>query len=450
MPSKTRLTFAQTVRSNPRLRMDLTIPREQKPARDSVGESASNPVRMGLFYVTLLVAVGVLIARLLILQVVQDATYVEQAFENRVSRISEPAPRGIIYDRRGVPLVINVPAYNVVITPASLPDNEAQVEAMYRRLSDLLDMPVTVPGSTPQQPCTPGRGIRDLVEEGEGFKPYTPVKIKCDIDKGTALIIREELATMPGVDVVVEPFREYPTRSLTASIVGYMAPIPDPNESEYFKSIYDYYVGLGLEPDRDRIGVSGIEASMQDILAGQNSSMLVERDVAGQVLRVLEVERPTIAGQNVQLTVDARLQAAAEAALTHRIDYINTFLGKTISASGVVIAMNPQTGEILAMVTWPTFDNNRFARVIDYPYYQQLADDPLHPLVNHAVSGLYPPGSVFKMVTATGVLEEGVIDPKRQLDDPGKITIKISYAAADPDARTQDFVCWLRSGHGLV
>jgi penicillin-binding protein 2 len=353
-----------------------------------------------------------------------------------------------------VALALNQPAFNIIVIPANLPDSQARVEAIYERLAQLLNMPVTVPGSTPVAPCLPGRGVRDLVEEEAGFRPYDPVKIKCDVPKDVALIIREELPQMPGVDVQVEAVRDYPTGEHTADIIGYMAPIPSQTDAPL---TYDYYTGRGFLPGRDRIGVAGIEASMQDILAGQNGSELVEKDVGGQVLRVLGIETPTVPGLNVQLTIDSRLQTAAEAALTQEIDYVNNYLGHEEAFAGVAIVMNPNNGKILAMVSTPSYDNNRFARSIDFNYYSQMAGDPtrnippdpMYPLLNHAVNVLVPPGSVFKIVTASGVLEENVIDPERKIMDPGKITIQDAYYPADP-GRARDFVCWLRTGHGLV
>jgi len=425
------------------------------PARPDV-----SPLRVVVFYAVLTVTALGLVARLFVLTVLEGPAWSAEAFENRVSEVSDPAPRGIIYDARGVPLVINVPSFNVVVIPANLPNNDARVETIYNRLSELLNIPITVPGSTPQAACTPGRGVRDLVEEGAGFRPFDAVKIGCDVPKEIALVVREERAQMPGVDVVVEPLRQYPTGEYTAALIGYMAPIPSPDDAP---GTYAYYTERGFLPGRDRIGVAGLEASMQDILAGQNGSSLVEKDVSGQVLRVLGVNTPTVPGSNVQLTIDVRLQNAAWAALTQRIDYVNDYLGRQEVFAGVALVMDPHTGEILAMVSWPTFDNNRFARNIDYPYYVSLAGDegdpdnpnddipadPFYPLLNHAVNILYPPGSVFKIVTATGALEEGVIEPGRQIEDEGKITIRDQYFPNDL-GRARDFVCWNREGHGLI
>jgi len=407
------------------------------------------PPRIIFFYAALVVAFGVVVGKLFTLQVTSNAFYTGQAFENKASRLNDPAPRGIITDRRGVQLAINVPSYNIVVTPASLPDSEAQVNEILTHLAKLLEMPLTVPGSQPQSPCTPGRGVRDLVDEAAGFRPYEPVKIKCDIDKDIALVLREELINLPGVGVAVEPLRQYPTGALTADVIGYMAPIPDPNESDYFKFLYDYYTGRGLLTSRDRIGASGVEAYLQDVLAGQNGSRLVEKDVAGQELRTLRVETDTVPGNNLQLTIDVRLQAAAQAAIEQRINFVNTFLARKEALAGVAIVMNPNTGEILAMVSWPTYDNNRFARGIEFEYYDQLAHDPIYPLLNHAVNILYPPGSVFKVLTASAALEENVIDPEREINDPGKITVRDAFYPNDL-GQARDFVCWNREGHGPI
>jgi penicillin-binding protein 2 len=435
------------------------------------------PSRIWLFYTLLGLAVLWVIGRLYDLTINQNRDLAAQALENRVTRVNNPAPRGVIYDRNGVLLARNLPSFVVTITPAALPDDPdptddvypPQTQAIFRRLAELLDMPLTVPGSTPQQPCRDpqARGIRDLVDEFKDFTPYTAVKIKCDVEARTAFIVQQEIGTlpMPGVDVIVEPVREYPTGALTSSIIGYMARIPSPQDAPF---TYQAAIARGLLPDRDRIGVAGVEASLDELyLAGQNGSSLVEEDAAGRFIRTSGVETETVPGRNVELTIDVRLQAAVEAALLRRFKQVFDFTGGGVNfTSGVVIVMNPNTGEVLSMVSWPTYDNNRFARNIDFEYYQRFAGDPSanppiepdpdYPLLNHAVSILYPPGSVFKVVTASGAMEDGVIEPDRLLEDPGKITVKNTYlsaAAADPNA-TREFVCWIyrttNGGHGEV
>jgi penicillin-binding protein 2 len=184
------------------------------------------------------------------------------------------------------------------------------------------------------------------------------------------------------------------------------------------------------------------------LLAGRRGSILREVDVAGQEIRRIDETAP-VSGQSVRLTLDVDLQQAAEKALTDRITLINSQAGRIISQQGVVIAMNPMTGEILALVSWPTYDNTRFARFIDGEYYLSQESDPLRPLFNTAIQGEYPPGSVWKVLTASAVLQEKVIDPNQPLFDSGELIVENRYAPNDP-AASQRFVCWLDNGHGRV
>jgi penicillin-binding protein 2 len=228
-------------------------------------------------------------------------------------------------------------------------------------------------------------------------------------------MVEERSVDWPGVEVEIEPIRDYPTGSLTSNLVGFLGPIPASLEEELRAQ--------GFLPNRDKIGYSGVEASLQDILAGRNGLRVVQVDVAGQELRNLEPPIPTVPGNNVYLTIDTRLQAAAEASLLQEIDYWNKFFGTIRISSGVVIAMNPKTGEILAMVSYPSYENNRFARIIPAYYYEQLSQDPRHPLLNNAISAEFPPGSVFKLSTATGAINEGVVSLTDIVDAPGKLEL---------------------------
>jgi penicillin-binding protein 2 len=173
-------------------------------------------------------------------------------------------------------------------------------------------------------------------------------------------------------------------------------------------------------------------------------------DVAGRELRNLEEPVKPVPGNNVRLTIDTRLQTAARTALVEEINFWNTYLNRIQSTSGVVIAMNPKTGEVLAMVSYPSYENNRFARIIPGYYYQQLTVDPAKPLLNKAISGEYPPGSVFKMPTAIGALNERVIAPDFKVDDPGKIVVEEKPLPNSPAGRNREYVCWNRNGHGEV
>jgi penicillin-binding protein 2 len=220
-------------------------------------------------------------------------------------------------------------------------------------------------------------------------------------------------------------------------MIGFLGPIPASLEEELRAQ--------GFVPNRDKIGYAGAEASMQAILAGKNGKRVVQVDVAGKELRNLEPPVAPVPGHNVKLTIDTRLQAAAEASLMEEINYWNKYFNKVRISSGVVIAMNPKTGEILAMVTYPTYENNRMARFIPAYYYQQLSTDPRNPLLNIAISAEFPPGSVFKLSTATGAINEGVVTTTQEIYAPGKLELCEKFSPNDPcTARnTRPFVDWI-------
>ena len=252
--------------------------------------------------------------------------------------------------------------------------------------------------------------------------------------------ILEERIYMPGVDVEPVAVREYPTGALTTHIVGYMGPIPAEEALEL--------EAQGYNPAFDRIGYHGVERYLEQQLAGVRGQILREVDVAGEVQRVVEQVDP-IPGQNVRLTIDSELQAFAQQALIDQLEELNSTAGRTVSQRGIVIAMDPRTGEVLTLVSYPSYDNSRFARAIDGEYFFELAGDPLRPLFNIAIQSEFPPGSVWKIITAAAVLEEDIIDPNTLLLDEGQLLLENRYAPNDR-AASQRFVCWLRSGHGRV
>ena len=403
-------------------------------------------------YGLIVAVVGLMISRLVSLQVISPETWKNQAVDNYTNEISEPAARGIIYDRNGYILARNIASYNVVITPADLPDDDADIQRIYREVAELTGVPAggpvtdeTLANAKLFSACVPGPSIADMVALGDSLAPYTPVRISCNISEELARVIKEKSVDWPGVSMEIEPIRDYPTGSLTAAVVGFLGPIPAASEPE-FKA-------RGFDPNRDKIGYAGIETSMDEVLLGENGKRVVQVDVAGQELRNLEAPDAPVPGDNVVLTLDTRLQKAAESALTDEISYWNNYFNhlRDIS-SGVVIAMNPKTGEILAMVSWPTFENNRMARFIPGYYYNQIINDPRLPLVNNAVSAELPPGSVFKLSTATGAYNEGVIGPEKIVDTPGKLVLCERFRPTDPCTSTnsRDFVDWIYDRNGVI
>jgi penicillin-binding protein 2 len=379
----------------------------------------------------------IFMARLFTLQILNGKNYALQAQSNRSQTISVAAPRGIIYDRNGILLARNTASYSIVITPAFLPDDDGDIQRVYRELSALTGVPVnngTVDEAKLLQACTPGPGITQFVDLGISNAPYDPVKILCYVDEQVAMIVREHEVEWPGVSVEIEPMRDYPTGSLTATIVGFLGPIPASLEHEYRAQ--------GFLPNRDKVGYAGVEYSMNDTLIGTPGERTVEVDVAGQVLSNLAAPVAPVPGNNIVLTIDTRLQQAASTILKRDIDYFNNvFYGKHQISSGVVIAMNPKTGEILAMAQYPTYENNRMARIIPGYYYNQLVQDPAHPLLNFAISTEYPPGSTFKIATATGALNEGVVTPTTVIDAPAMIGLQTTFSPTDP-GRIQYYYDW--------
>jgi penicillin-binding protein 2 len=395
------------------------------------------------FFQGILFAVFLIFAiRMYDLQVVRFDTFESAAQENRISTLPIASDRGVIYDRFNTLLANNAPAYVVEITPAELPTDTAARYLIYNRVSALTGVPPTI-----TQESQNGRFVRSIermVTEGEGVRPYAPVPVAADIDRLSAMRILEDRTSLPGVNILTVSVREYPTGELTAHVIGYMGPI-GPEEAEALRD-------QGYNPAFDRVGYSGVEAYMEAILSGRRGSTRREVDVAGQVMRELEVIPPE-AGDSLRLTLDVELQAAAQEALVTQLAEINAASirsGEGVkSEQGVVIAMDPNTGEILAMVSYPSYDNSRFARAIDGEYYLQVLNDRLNPLINKTISSLFPPGSGWKLITAAAAMEEQVIAPSTTLFDAGVLIVENRYAPNDP-AQSQPFVCHQRDGHGNV
>jgi penicillin-binding protein 2 len=425
--------------------------------------------RISLIYALVFGLFGFYALRLFEYQIISGPEYQARADENRTTRVIEPTQRGIIYDRNGIVLARNVAAYHITVTPAFLPatlpflyeeDVPGPVQDVYRQLSQATGIPVTagavfdgeVMALTEEsvrlfKPCETTLGIKEIVFIQDSTAPYDSVRIACNVDQHLAMRIRERQSDMPGVSVEVEPVREYPTGELTAEIVGFLGPIP---ANQPGLLLEDYYREKGFVPNRDKVGYAGVELSLQDLLGGRNGERYVEVDVAGRELRNLAEPVKPVPGNNVRLTIDLRMQQASREALKYVINWWNVYFNRIQSSGGAIIAMNPKTGEVLAMVSYPNYENNRFSQAISGYYYEQLTADPWKPLLNKAVSGEYPPGSVFKMPIAIGALNERVVSPEYTVHDPGSIFIEERRLPNAPVFNTREYVCWDRNGHGDV
>ncbi len=401
------------------------------------------PGRVWVFLIALALVFGAFIVRLFLLQVVETKDWIAKAQDNSVEVFNLPALRGIIYDRNGTILARNVASYNIVLTAANLPDDDGATQQIFRELSDFIGLPVNrgeISLEDPYVPCISNHGIQQIADYGTSSQPYTAVKVKCDVSEKIAMVVKEKASDWPGISVDIQPIRDYPTNSLTANLIGFLGPIPANQEAEYRAA--------GFDPNRDKVGYAGLELQYNDLLAGKNGRRVSEIDVAGQVTRP-DIEQPEAAqsGENLRLTIDTRFQESVETILKNEMQDWNNYFGKTVYSSGVVIAINPKTGEILAMVSYPNYENQRMTRFIPAYYYDQLIKDPTNPLLNHAVGDVLPAGSVFKLATATGGLNEGVVTPDQIIETPPKLEVTEKYYANDP-GKSREFVDWNKAGFG--
>lgn len=394
--------------------------------------------------IVVLLAFVVLSLRLWQLQIIDAAVYQEHAVQNRYRLISIEAPRGVFYDRRGRLLARNVGSFTVSVIPARLPKDEYQRAQVVARLSEVLRMPVRRSLATDTSPKVAGLGgpffdqtrpgILDILDQ-QTSSPYAPVVIASNVEREAAFILEEERLDLPGVVVTVEPRREYTTGSLMAHILGFTGGIPAENAEYYLR---DQNTGYEWT---DQVGLTGLELTYERQLRGIKGQKHIEVDAFEREVNVLAIDPPT-PGNNLILTIDLDLQQYVERTLREAMHQVN-------SKSGVVIVMNPQTGEILAMVSLPGYDNNLFAQGISSEDYERLSNDPEHPLINHAISSLYPPGSTFKIVSACGVLQEGLINESTKFECKGMLYLPNKYFPDDPEKATP-FKCWNEWGHGWL
>ncbi len=414
--------------------------------RDSTKLDFKNS-RFVAFYIVLALVFLFYFYRLFMIQIVEGEYYKALADENRITIIREQTTRGIIYDRNNVVLARNVPTYDIVITPANLPADEGDTQRIYRVLSEIIEVPVNN-GEINEETvrlyseCGTDFGITQIVYISGSLSPYQETGIKCDVTEEIARRVLEMSENMPGVGVRVNSIREYPTGYDTSEVVGFLGPIPN--------IVADDMENRGFLLDKDKYGYAGVESSLQDLLSGKNGHRVVEVDVAGLEMRDLEPPLDPVAGYNIKLTIDVRLQQVARAALLDTMEYWNQRnLTGPLTYDGAAMVMNPQTGEVLALVSEPTFENNRMTRYIPSYYYQQLSLDQSKPLLNHVTQVAQPPGSVFKIVTGIGAINEKVVSPDQFINCPGHIFVQNSFSPNDPGSQ-QEYVCHVRTGHGQV
>ncbi|CAN5790887.1 penicillin-binding protein 2 [soil metagenome] len=338
--------------------------------------------RFIVFALIIALVVTALGLRLFTLQIVSGGYYADLARENRIRLQPVRAPRGLIFDRTGRQLVDNVATFAVKARPADLPFS--QRPAVIERLATLLGIPA-----------------EDITEalDRAATNRFELANVASGVPEEIALIIREEHLELPGVEVVVEPQREYPYGELVAHVLGFTGAVT-PDELARLGS-------LGYLHD-DTIGKQGVETTFEEVLRGEYGVEQIEVDARGEAVRLLRTLQPAEPGDSLELTIDVDIQRDAETALRWAMDLVGL-------EQGVVMVMNPQTGEILAMVSLPSYDNNLFSDGISTADYQALLNAPGAPLRNHAISDHIPPGSTYKLVTGVGGLADGVLTDRTKI-----------------------------------
>lgn len=346
--------------------------------------------------VTLIIAA--LIVHLVYLQLYEGAYFSQLADGNRLRIVATPAPRGIIYDRNGVALVNNRPAFTVELLPSLEPVSPEVID----RLAKLLNISTDY--------------INEKIAAQSGFDPVT---LKVDVTPEIISVIEEQKDLYPGVFIDTKPIRNYIYKSEAAHALGYVSEISD-SELEEKKKAGDNSYKSG-----DIIGKFGLERYYDKYLRGTPGGEQVEVDVTGRPVQRLGMKDP-IAGNNMTLTIDQHLQEATERAMDEVMSGIN-------AQAAAAVVLNPQTGEVLAMVSRPTYDPNLFALGISTKDWNAINSNPHYPLDNKVVTGEYPPGSTFKIITGTAALMEKVVTPDELIYDSGKHWI-IPKTNADGEA----------------
>ncbi|MFG6179026.1 penicillin-binding protein 2 [Halomonas sp. THAF12] len=353
-----------------------------------------------LAVVVVLLLTGLLGGRLAYLQIVQHEVYTTRSEKNRVRVEPLPPTRGLIYDRNGALLAENRPTYNLTLVRERVDDLDATLSL----LVDLLELPEDRVAA-----------FRERSRQRQ--RPFQPALLMSDLDEEQIARLAVNRHRLPGVEVQAQLLRYYPDAEIMSHVLGYVGRI---NAEELQVLDAGNYAGTHF------IGKTGVERFYEEALHGQAGLRKVETNARGRVLRELGRTDP-VPGQNLTLTLDKGLQRLAVDLLDGR--------------RGAIVAVAPQSGEILAMASVPGFDTNQFVTGIDLASYRALQQDIDLPLFNRAIRGSYPAGSTIKPFMAITGLRDGEITPGEVIYDPG-------YYQLPNDSRR--YRNWLRWGHGRV
>ena len=345
----------------------------------------------------MLLLMMVYMVRLWYLQVLQGEFYRYQSENNRIRVEDIVAPRGIIFDRNGVTIVENRPAYNLVIIREDISDLDGTIEELARLCQ-----------RNPDE-------FFSVIEANKASPKFVPIRLASDIDRDCLARVEAQRIRLPGVEIELEPKREFKFNTSAAHLIGYLSEITEAElKSEKY---HGYYSG-------EDIGKVGIESAFEKYLHGSRGGRQLEVDAAGRRVRLLEEHLP-IAGRNLWLTLDMDLQKTAESLLEDK--------------TGAIVAVDPTDGAVLAFACSPSFDQEKFVRGLSKDEWLALSKDPSHPLLNRGSGAAYPPGSTYKPFVALAALKEGVLTPTSTFTCPGYL----QFAG-------RQYRCWKDHGHGVL
>lgn len=345
------------------------------------------------------ILIGVLLTQLIQLQTVQHEYFVTRADENRIRALPIPGVRGLIFDRHGTVLAENLPAYRLEVVPEQTPDLLDTVE----RLARIIDISEA--------------DKERFLARAEASPAFDQIPIRLNLSTDEVALFEVDRQSFPGVSVRAGLTRHYPLGTTVAHLIGYVGGITARDMERVDAELYRGH---------SYIGKTGIERQYESLLHGRPGSRLIETNAVGRRLRELDYTRPT-PGQNLYLTLDASLQLVAEQAL----DGLN----------GAVVALDVHSGEVLAMVSLPSYDPTPFVDGISHKAYHALTTDQSRPLFHRAIQGQYPPGSTIKPIMGLAGLEHEIFSPSTRVFCPGY------YQLPDSTRRHRD---WKRQGHNSV
>ena len=330
-----------------------------------------------------LVLFVILVGRMVYLQLWRGEYYTKQSDGNRLRQSRIIAPRGLIFDKDGKELVNNLPGYAVVLQKQS--DYKAET---LQHISELLNIPVA--------------DIQKKIKESRNY--YEPILLKNDLDMEMVTKIEEQRRYMPEVMLAVQPIRNYPYKELAVHALGYVGEV----------SSYEIEKGLFKNVTQGSIvGKSGLEKSYDKVLRGEDGAFMEEVDVAGNVVKHYDSVQP-VPGKNLQLTLDYSLQKALEDFTDKHLAFLRSSGLAPRARAAAVVALDPRNGAVRAMVSRPSYDPNLFVHGISSKDWNRINNDDAYPLNNKVISGEYPPGSTFKIVTGSAAFELN----KVRVDEP--------------------------------